>query len=490
MPFQPVWLLTDLLIYLLIAAFFLALVYALKREHLRAPLRQVRKKPMAMAALMVLLGYLAIGLSDSFHFRSLRGGGERTAPVGRGGEGSIVTDDETGGSSGDLIYSPEVLSLLDLLVGPLRTNVEKSYSAPLAIHAFAKETMEDDHGQKNRIFPRLLYGGNQIKSAEDHASDVYYTGVCGIVQGLITGFLLSVIGIFVMSRVHHDSMSNTMLGVLRGRYDTAWGSIFLTGSLILVVGWMMVSLSSRYHILGTDKVGQDVLYLSLKSVRTGLVIGTLTTLIMLPFAVFLGILAGYCKGKIDEAIQFLYTTLSSVPGVLLVAAAILMLEMYMDTHADAFVTSAERADARLFFLCLILGTTGWIGLCRLLRGETLKLSELEYVQAAVALGVGHGKILLRHILPNVMHIILISAVLDFSGLVLAEAVLSYVGIGVDPAMISWGNMINSARLEMAREPIVWWPLVAAFVSMFGLVLSANIVSDAVRDGFDPRLRSR
>ncbi|MFQ5949690.1 MAG: ABC transporter permease, partial [Nitrospiria bacterium] len=171
-------------------------------------------------------------------------------------------------------------------------------------------------------------------------------------------------------------------------------------------------------------------------------------------------------------------------------AAVLILQVYMDQHADAFSSITERADTRLLFLCLILGMTGWIGLCRLLRGETLKLRELEYVQAAIALGVSHRRILTRHILPNVMHIVLIAVVLDFSGLVLAEAVLSYVGVGVDPAMISWGNMINSARMEMAREPIVWWSLLAAFLFMFGLVLSANIFSDVVRDAFDPRLRSR
>ena len=95
----------------------------------------------------------------------------------------------------------------------------------------------------------------------------------------------------------------------------------------------------------------------------------------------------------------------------------------------------------------------------------------------------------RHILPNVMHIILITVVLDFSGLVLAEAVLSYVGVGVDPTMDSWGNMIVSARLEMARDPLVWWSLASRLcVFMFGLVLSANLFSDAVRDAFDPRLR--
>ncbi len=112
------------------------------------------------------------------------------------------------------------------------------------------------------------------------------------------------------------------------------------------------------------------------------------------------------------------------------------------------------------------------------------------MQAAQAFGVGQFTILGRHVLPNVLHIVLITLVLDFSGLVLAEAVLSYVNIGVDPTMNSWGNMINSARLEMAREPIVWWSLAAAFGFMFTLVLAANLFSDVVRDAFDPRLRSQ
>jgi len=105
---------------------------------------------------------------------------------------------------------------------------------------------------------------------------------------------------------------------------------------------------------------------------------------------------------------------------------------------------------------MILGITSWTGLCRLLRAETLKIREIDYVQAAHAMGVKHRKTISRHIIPNVMHIILITVVLDFSSLVLAEAVLSYVGVGVDPTTMSWGNMINSARLELAREPIVWW----------------------------------
>lgn len=122
-----------------------------------------------------------------------------------------------------------------------------------------------------------------------------------------------------------------------------------------------------------------------------------------------------------------------------------------------------------------------------MRGETLKLRELEYIQAAQAFGVADLAILRRHILPNLMHIVIIALVMDFSSLVLAEAVLSYVGIGVDPTMISFGTMINNARMELAREPMVWWSLAAAFSFMFALVLAANLFADAVRDAFDPRM---
>ena len=233
-------------------------------------------------------------------------------------------------------------------------------------------------------------------------------------------------------------------------------------------------------------MGEDVFYQAVKSIRTGLVLGTLTTLIMLPMAIVFGILAGFFRGWVDDVIQYVYTTLNSIPGVLLIAASILMVQVYMANHEQDFTSVIIRADMRLLFLCLILGVTNWTGLCRLLRAETLKLREMEYVQAAQALGVKQGMILVRHILPNVMHIVLISVVLDFSSLVLAEAVLSYINIGVDPTTYSWGNMINGARLEMAREPIVWWSLSAAFVFMFTLVLAANLFADTVQDAFDPR----
>jgi peptide/nickel transport system permease protein len=264
-------------------------------------------------------------------------------------------------------------------------------------------------------------------------------------------------------------------------------ALLITTVLLGMLFGMVSNLATAYHVLGTDKVGQDVLYLALKSIRTGLVIGTVTTLVMLPFALFFGIAAGYLRGWVDDVIQYIYTVLSSIPNVLLIAATVLIMQVYIEAHPEWFSTSAERADLRLLFLCLILGVTSWTGLCRLLRGETLKLRELEYIQAAQAFGVSSARILTRHIMPNVMHIVLIAMVMDFSGLVLAEAVLSYVGVGVDPTTMSFGTLINSARMEMGREPMVWWTLAAAFGFMLVLVLTANLFADAIRDAFDPRL---
>ncbi len=136
----------------------------------------------------------------------------------------------------------------------------------------------------------------------------------------------------------------------------------------------------------------------------------------------------------------------------------------------------------------MLGLTGRAGLCRLLRAETLKLRELDYVQAAQAFGISHSRIMARHIFPNVAHLMLIVTVLEFSSLILYEAVLSYVGVGVDPSMNSFGGMINLARNEMSRDPVVWWSFASAFGFMVTLMLAANLFADGVRDAFDPRAR--
>jgi peptide/nickel transport system permease protein len=230
-----------------------------------------------------------------------------------------------------------------------------------------------------------------------------------------------------------------------------------------------------------------VLVQALKSVRTAIVIGTLSTLATVPLALGLGVLAGYFKGWVDEAVQYLYTVLTSVPNVLLIAACVLMVQVFLDTHSELFDTGVERADLKMFLLCVILGLTGWATLCRLVRAETLKLRDLEFMQAAEAFGVPHLRTMARHVVPNVMHLVLITTVLNFSDLILYEAVLTYIGVGVDPSLNSFGGMINLARNEMSRDPLVWWSFVAAFAFM--LTLAANLFADGVRDAFDPRARA-
>ncbi|MEZ5571347.1 MAG: ABC transporter permease [Halioglobus sp.] len=274
------------------------------------------------------------------------------------------------------------------------------------------------------------------------------------------------------------------------RSTLPWYASWITQGAVICLGVWLVTISRYYHVLGTDLGGADVAYQSIKGIRTGVLLGTLATLIMLPIAVTLGVMAGYFKGWVDDVVQYLYTTLSSIPGILLIAASVLLFQVYIDLHPDFFSIGLEKADARFIALCFILGVTSWSSLCRLIRAETLKISQLGYVQAAHAFGVSHVRILSRHIVPNVSHIILITFVLDFSALVLAEAVLSYIGVGIDPSMGSWGNMINGARSELSRDPVVWWTLSGAFFFMFVLVLAANLFSDLVRDAFDPRTSKR
>ncbi len=441
---------TDALIFMLIVVVLGLATYLRGKEHIKRPLQKIARSKVGMASLVVLLFFVLIGLLDSVHFK----------PASN--------------------KSNEIISLLDYWATPLREHGEKTYSAPFATTLYSKEIMTLADGTIQWGYPRLEFGGSHLDDPEtQHTSDVLQKAGYGFAQGtgLFGFFMLCYLGIRRKSqgeKRHAFSLCTTSKCV--------WTAVFVIVSL----SYTLIYLSAYYHVLGTDKVGEDVFYQAVKSIRTGLVLGTLTTLIMLPMAIIFGILAGYFRGWIDDVIQYIYTTLNSIPGVLLIAASILMVQVYMANHEQDFTSVIVRADMRLLFLCLILGVTNWTGLCRLLRAETLKLREMEYVQAAQALGVKQGMILLRHILPNVMHIVLISVVLDFSSLVLAEAVLSYINIGVDPTTYSWGNMINGARLEMAREPIVWWSLSAAFVFMFALVLAANLFADTVQDAFDPR----
>jgi peptide/nickel transport system permease protein len=457
---------TDLALWLMAAC---ALAYGLRvrsRAHLRATWDRVLRDPVAASAGLVVLLFFALTLVDSIHLR-------RALPS----------------ADGQLVYDTRTISLLDLALARPILMREVSYSVPLGTHGFNKESLLTPEGQAVRDYPRLKFGGAHLADPRTQwAGDVAQRVALGLAAGLALTALAAAALVGGLAR-HHSGLRAAAADLLSDRTHYPLCAMGLTFAIVALAAGPALMLMPDYHVLGTDRTGNDVLVQALKSVRTAFVIGGLSTLATLPFALVLGVLAGYFKGWVDELIQYVYTTLSSVPNVLLIAACVLMVQVFFDKNPDLFETAAERSDLKMLVLCLILGLTGWAGLCRLVRAETLKLRELDYVQAATAFGVSDLRIMARHVVPNVMHLVLITLVLSFSELILYEAVLTYVGVGVDPQLNSFGSMINLARSEMSRDPVVWWSFAAAFGFMVSLVLAANLFADGVRDAFDPKSRS-
>lgn len=289
--------------------------------------------------------------------------------------------------------------------------------------------------------------------------------------GVLAGFVIAVylvVGALDMVRlpVGHGGAGMTVMELLTQRVPAEKSySAPMAGTTLSAL--KPEPLAGR-HLLGTDTLGKDTLVQTLKACRTALIIGGLTSAIYIPVGALLGILAGYFRRWVDDIVQYVYSVISSIPDILLLVSILMVL------------------GKSLTNISIALGITGWVGLCRLLRGETLRQAERPYVTAARAIGQTHWRIITRHLLPNVMHLVLINFVLGFSGLVLAEAILSYLGVGAPVGTASWGAMIDSARNELSRQPVVWWNLTAATAALFFLVLSLNLFSDALRRAFDPR----
>jgi peptide/nickel transport system permease protein len=456
---QPVILWTDGLAWFGIVL-MLILLFA-SRAQMRAGWQRLWQQPLAVVSMLILLCYGSIGLLDSLHYRV------RLPTINK-----------------QVQYSITVYSVLDALLTPLRTHNETSYAAPLARRAFSATPERHAGGEVVEVRKPLQLGGHTPPHARTELA------LRGALYGGITSIGLLLAGVFIIRTLaaRTTAPEQHVAPDPEPKFSWPkfpWRSFSLTLLLLSMLIGSTIELAGNFHVFGTNEIGQDVLYDSIKSVRTGLMMGCLATLVTLPLAVGLGLAAGYFGGWVDDLVQYIYTTLNAIPAVLLIAATVLLMQGFIETHPAMFDSTASRSDIRLLFLCVILGMTNWTGLCRILRGETLKLRELDYIQAARAFGVPSWRILWQHLLPNLSHLILISLVMDFSGLVLAEAVLSYIGVGVDPSMHSWGNMINAARLELSRDPVIWWPLTAAFIGMFTLVLAANLFADAVRDAFDP-----
>jgi len=231
--------------------------------------------------------------------------------------------------------------------------------------------------------------------------------------------------------------------------------------------------------LGADRDGRSVLGMVLYGIFYAFIIGALTTIVSILVAVPMGAVAGYFGGWVDDIIVWFYTTLASMPFILLLISIIASLPK------DIRNNKAWGLYAVLF----VIGVTTWVGLARLIRAEFMKHKVREYVQAARALGFSSARIAFSHILPNVSHIIIITFTLSFVASVNIEVFLNFIGVGIPPTTPTFGQMIANGKTELTRDPSVWWPLTTATSFLFVLSLAFSIFGDALRDALDPKLRA-
>jgi len=233
---------------------------------------------------------------------------------------------------------------------------------------------------------------------------------------------------------------------------------------------------SAKNIFGTDIFGQSVFRKMLYGTKISITVALCASFISIAIGVPLGAIAGYFRGFVDEIIVWVYSTLSSIPYILLILAfAIVLRDKTLFGYKLTGITAVYLA----------IGLTSWVGICRLIRGEVIKHKEREYVLAAKSYGCSGRRIILRHLMPNVFHLIIIDFSLRFVAFIHAEVILSFLGLG-EATRPSWGAMINDARIELSRG--VWWQMAAATVAIFFISLALNIFGDALRDSLDPKLR--
>jgi len=232
----------------------------------------------------------------------------------------------------------------------------------------------------------------------------------------------------------------------------------------------------RQHLFGTDMFGQSVLRKTLYGAKVSLTVALCASFISITLGVSLGAMAGYFRGFIDQAVIWIYSTLSSVPYILLILgfAVVLRNKSIFGLRGTGTTTA-----------CLAIALTSWVGICRLVRAEVIKRANSEYVLAARSHGCGSARIILRHLLPNIFHVVVIDFCVRFVWFVHAEVILSFLGLGGQSGC-SWGAMISDARLELLRG--VWWQMTAATAAILLISLALNVLGDALRDCLDPELR--
>ena len=230
-----------------------------------------------------------------------------------------------------------------------------------------------------------------------------------------------------------------------------------------------------------------MLWRAVAGIASALKVGFVASVIASVIGVCLGAFAGYFGGRTDDWIVWLYSTFAAMPTALFILAFALLFsrnflspELIKTVHGIGLVLHADPGALAVY---LAIGLTGWITLCRVVRGETMRLRNMGYIQAAKVAGVRDITIIFRHILPNVFHLVIIYFTLSFASAIMLEVIVSYLGFGVQSAP-SWGMMISDGQERLWRG--VWWELATATGFLFVLVLALNLLGDALRDALDPR----
>lgn len=223
--------------------------------------------------------------------------------------------------------------------------------------------------------------------------------------------------------------------------------------------------------LGADRWGRDVLQKTIKGAQTSVLVGLLGALLAVVIGTVAGALAGYFGGWVDAVLDWCYNVFTAIPYLLLVLAL-----------------AAVLGQRGLLSLILILGGTGWTGTYRLVRAEYLRHRAREYVLAAAAIGASHWRRLALHIFPNTSHVALVQLSVLTVSFIKSEVILSFLGFGVPVGEVSWGSMLNEAQNELILGK--WWQMAAASVAMAVLVTAFSLMTDALRDALDPKLRSQ
>lgn len=243
---------------------------------------------------------------------------------------------------------------------------------------------------------------------------------------------------------------------------------------------------STQHFFGTDLNGRDVFYRVLSGGRISLLVGFCGALVSLFIGTSYGLIAGYAGGRIDAAMMRLVDILYSVPRLIFVLICINAFNGYLQAWAAGLDWPWLVASSRIAILIVALGIIEWLTLARIVRGQVLALKSRAFITAAVALGQSRRRILLRHLLPNLLGVVLIYLTLTIPAVIIDESFLSFLGLGVQAPQASWGSLLADGAGALNPVRIRWWLVVFPAVTMAATLLALNMLGDALRDAFDPK----